>query len=296
MLLIEESKINSIFIDIFVIGFGKPLPLHEVWIEYLNKLDANFYIVTDEYISWENISKKTKIKVVPMSLQDYFVEIAKLLGCATCENLLIKYGDLFYNEINGWTACGFRPMFGKIFQNKIKSELWGWMDYDVFINKNFIKQLKEYSINSSRVSIFTPRGIRWEQFKVFKTQKIDEINNLFISNIKDNKYKPGTPLEVQFIYDDDDDDSRDEYYPITQNQISVHWKYLNEIGVQGKINRSNVYVNLNNCEIKSLEKNDCVALLIADEQFKTTNKKMVNEIKYTEEIAFKQNNIMKQKN
>jgi len=253
-------------LTLFVLAFGKPKPFHSVIIKNWKKIpDVKFVLITNYSECWQELVQDQKqFKIVQISIESFFSYFFKFLDCDNFNNFSEKYGSLFdikRHPISGWLACTLRPCLCRFI--KPETLWWGWIDWDVFIDKKSISE----SLNSSSFDAFyfPKQGCQWEQFKVFRSNlPIDEI---YLKTLNENHSKNiylGQPLDVHVIYKirseglfSLDDSSIEEF--------AVHWEYTNKHNLPHV--QKNVLLDSSYCNLLD-ENNTCIKFFMADIQGK----------------------------
>jgi hypothetical protein len=268
---------SPVIVDFFVLCFGTPRPFHRLWLRTLADHPAVFHLVTDHVDEWNALQLPNNTHALHVNLGTYFEQVAIALGLNSKEDLVSSFGDYFRNDCNGYTACGFRPLIPKMFPSLLQSPLWGWMDYDVIFSRNFFTELyEEYTKWPDRQSLFVPKGLRWEQCKVFRTGSVNLLCEEFSSTLANGGYLPSAaPLEAQFVF------SRHRETPgcfarVRQEQIAVHWEYLRQWGPQRDKHNINVTLNTSRQAIHNTNSGEPVLVFIADYECKTLETRQVD--------------------
>jgi hypothetical protein len=266
--------------DLFAICFGKPKPFHRLWLKWSAPLSLNLHIVSDCVDAWEQLAPDdSRFVYHDCSVDEYFMRVSQLLGTDSSTRLIEQYGHYCFGTLNGWTACGFRPILPKLFPGAVSTSLWGWLDYDVLLSARLRAHLDaEAADNPARSSFFIPQGIRWEQFKVFRSSSIDSHSDEFRYNFQTGAYKPTPPpLEAQFIYSN----SRLEkglFSPVLQNQIAVHWHFTGRMAGHADINTVDVQLDFCKQTLHEAESGRELLAFIADDESKQLSTEDVDQI------------------
>jgi O-antigen biosynthesis protein len=261
--------IDSRQADILVIAFGAPRPLHTHWVRYCRGIVANFHLITDHPEDWRNLAEGAEnFTLIESSLGDYFQRVAAALDLAGFAEFDAAHGRRLGHLYNGWTACHFKPLLGVMLADRLSQHLFGWMDWDVFPTNALLRRITEWEPDAPDVSLFTPRGIRWEQFKLFPRAAAGKIADEFREQLAIGRYaEEGGTCDAQFVYDPRR--APDErFFPIRQDEIAVHWRYLDVIGPEARPNLIGVRVNLRNATVRSLEDGRELAMFIGDDEMK----------------------------
>ncbi len=259
--------------DIFVLSFGLPRPMHPYWCRHAGHLRATFHVVTDHISEWHGTlgaaGSPANFVLHGMSLDEYFHEVARSLHLESTARLLELYGAHFEHRVNGWTACNFKPLLGSIFRSHITHDVYAWCDHDMFLTNPLLEEIAERAQTPRPdVCLFTPRGIRWEQFKAFPTKLGVQMEEEFAGQLVSGRYKTDQCLDVQFIYDARRA-AENDYFPIAQEDIAVHWRYLAQIGPAADENKIGVRVDLGTGQLYEMQSDREILMLIADEEVKT---------------------------
>ncbi len=261
---------NSKHADILVIAFGPPRPLHPHWVRYCRGIAADFHLITDHPADWLALTDGAgNFTLLESSIGDYFNRVATTLDLNGFAEFDAVHGRRLDHLYNGWTACHFKPLLGVMFAERLSWDLFGWMDWDVFPTNTLVRRIMEWEPNAPDASLFTPRGIRWEQFKLFPRAAAGKIADEFREQLATGRYdREASTFDAQFVYDPRRaPDGR--FFPILQDEIAVHWRYLDVIGPEAEPNLIGVRLDLRNTTVRSLEDGRELAMFIGDDEMKT---------------------------
>lgn len=254
--------------DVFVLAFGAPRPMHVHWVRYCRKISADFQLITDHPGEWNHLFAGTgNFTTIETTIGQYFSRVAELLGMPGFEDFDRTHGSRLGHLYNGWTACHFRPLLGAMFESRLSHELFGWMDWDVFPTNALLRRLQDWQPEAPDPSLFTPRGIRWEQFKLFPRQASAAISDEFRTQFAGGHYAEEAPCDAQFVYAAHRAPD-DRYFPIRQEEIAVHWQYLDVIGPESDPNKIGVRVDLCKTLLHRLDEGPELMMFMADQEMK----------------------------
>jgi hypothetical protein len=186
--------------DLFVIAFGVPRPLHFHWIRYCRGIAATFHLITDHPAEWSRLAGGAgNFTTIETSIAQYFNRVADLLGLAGFEEFDRIHGPRLGRFYNGWTACHFKPLLGAMFESRMSHDLFGWMDWDVFPNNALLRRLQDWQHEAPDPSLFTPRGIGWEQFKLLPRESIAAVSGEFRGQLAGRHHAKESTCDAPFV-------------------------------------------------------------------------------------------------
>ena len=260
------------FADIDIVAFGPPRPMHRHWVRHCRNIRAEFHLFTDRLPEWEHLlgemDASRNMTLRETSIDKYFTRAAVALGLGGLEDFVATCGPHMHNRLNGWTACAFKPLLPVMFPRRSALNFYGWMDWDVFLTNRLLDRLMQWAPQCTDLSLFTPRGIRWEQFKLFPRTAMEEIVREFREGVVGGGYKRETPFDVQFVYDERRI-AHEQFCPVAQTDIAVHWKYLETIGPESDPNKLDVTVTPDAAHLQDVKSGREILMFIADEEVKT---------------------------
>jgi hypothetical protein len=219
---------------VYVLAFGLPRPFHRILLQnwsYCSTL--RFHLLTDQTEAWSRImpSFTGNLRLVATTPEGLFRRSPSYFGCMDFEDFTRRFLSKFYNRIDGWTACGLRPLLDELFRLDSESPYWGWMDYDVLLNPDAVGSIME---RRESAGLFYPMdGPVWEHFKLFH-RSLD-----LKSHFDDIKFAvdvENRPLEVQTAYFVTD---KIPLSRIPNRSIACHWKFYDRFRM---INQYDVHV------------------------------------------------------
>lgn len=265
--------------DIDVIAFGQPRPMHRHWIRHCRNVRAAFRLLTDQPEAWALLLDRTggasNIALHQVSIEGFFAKAAEALGLGGLADLVAAHGPHMGNRMDGWTATNFKPLLTAMFPGHADHQFFGWMDWDVFLTDRLLELLRQWAPECEDISLFTPRGIRWEQFKLFRSEARPELVAEFRDNLQSGRYSRETPFDVQFVYDVRRVAGK-FFCPVPQSEIAVHWQYLEVIGEESDPNKLDVTVTPDLAEIREMSTGRSLLMFVADREFKTLSKEQVS--------------------
>ena len=228
----QENKVT-----LFIIAFGHPKPLHRIITQHWGQHDlVNFVVFTDKYDDWHILCQNFKnIHLISISVNEFFTSFCAILNCSSIDEFDKAYGIALYRnpakpmEFRSWSTCALRPLLGSLYN--IKSTWWGWVDYDVFIDKKYLKdRLAQQDLDAIYyMPLYHPP---WEQLKIFNIRCQTQMHNLYMQLIKsfcDSRDfgKILTPLDAAFSKDFRKEKNLKFDFFDSFKDISVHWEYMN---------------------------------------------------------------------
>lgn len=248
---------------VFVLCFGQPKPLHELLIRNWSKVKCiHFVLITDVVQPWNQLvgMSLNNIEVVMCSISDYFERGAQIL-CSV--DFMTDYGKLVFNKMNGWTACGLRPLLNDMFPSD-KWDWWGYMDYDVLLNGPAIERHLQVNMPNRNLLMFPQDSFVWEQFKLH--HKCVSCTGIWkhVANLQMQRDECAVcPMEALvsyhmrslFIFQGGD---------IEQSEIVVHWRYLD--GLDTEHDKS--VELLNDTELQDCDTGRKILFFVADTEVK----------------------------
>jgi len=213
-------------VTFYSLAFGLPKPGHSLIARNWAQLQdvADFIVITDHIDEWRKTFNGAKhISLQAMSIEEFFSLAYGPLGMADKAAFLQKYGNRFYNTMNGWTACGLRPLLRKMIPLKDRPKYWGWIDWDVLCDRAFLQE----ATSSSTTALYFPKeGIAWEQIKLFAYEF--PLEDIFMEVAMAPARE--MPVEAQLVYTVAETSAnigltKDD---CPQNKIAAHWAFTDK--------------------------------------------------------------------
>ncbi len=251
----------------FIVAIGIPRPMHKLLVknwELVKNMD--FVILTDNVAQWSSLlSHDSNIFLKKVTVDELFYKSSVYLGSDNVDDFMCKFGDRFFNRVDGWSVCGFRPLFRELFPEFIKEhKYWGWMDWDVVINPLEITRVLK---TDSDILLLPLSFIAWEQFKLFNVG-FDEIYyyKKFLNTVSDFV----APMEAKLCYwIRDEKENFPKITELKQEEVGPHWSWTNIHYKNALVNQCDV--NYYNDGKLMSEQNHELVFLIADTQVKKFN-------------------------
>lgn len=208
----------------YSLAFGPPKAGHPLIAGNWQQLEgvADFLVVTDKLEDWKKIFVNAKnVHLKEMCVDDFFALAYPYFKVADKAQFMQKYSSCFFDLMNGWTACGLRPLLRKMIPPQTAPDFWGWIDYDVMCDRGFLVRVLQ---SKAKALYFSSKGMAWEQVKLFAYDQ--DIEAVFFEVLK--APKKDVPLEASTV-------SRLAGMDLikdncTQKQIAVHWAYSDKLG------------------------------------------------------------------
>jgi len=259
---------------VFALAFGDPKPMHKLIMDNWSlQVEIDFVLLTDRTEEWKSMVESNSVNIIvhKISVLELFEKAASYLGYGSAADFMARHGEKYYGRVDGWSACGFRPILHILFNEYVGGAKWhGWIDWDVMLNPFAIKVLLN---KTDDVLLMAEKFLVWEHFQIF-SKKVD-LCGLYVDLLKKDMDKL-SPMESRLCYTIRNDIGDYKKADFKQECIAPHWGWSDIHFPEKLANQCNI-VYENNGKMVSETGNE-ILFFIADTQVKLFSADMVNQI------------------